>query len=224
MKKLLGKAPIFPLPHGALLPGELLPLHVFEPRYRVMLEAVRTGDKTLAVATLAPGWETDYQGTPPLEPIVGVGRLVRDRKNPDGTSDIVLQGLVRARIARELPGRVYREGLLELCPGEEEHPAVTFRRRRKLLEGLARRLGGRELGCDVTAEVDSSRLADRIAAGLELDPAERVLVLQTLDADGRVELLLELLGEERHGERLAEIIPDLGDFSLSLPDGPDPAP
>lgn len=224
MTKLLGKTPLFPLPEGALLPGELLPLHVFEPRYKLMLETVRRGDRLLAIATLSSGWETDYHGNPPIEPIVGVGRLIKDRTNPDGTSDIVLQGLVRGRVAREVTGRAFRQAMLEVCTDEDEHPAVIFRRRRRLLAGLAARIDPRELVCDVTAEVDSCLLTDRIASALELEPPERVLMLQTVEADGRVDLLLDLIAEERHGARLLDIIPALGDFSMSLPDGPDPTP
>lgn len=226
MDKLLGKAPLFPLPEGALLPGELLPLHVFEPRYRLMMTAVRRGDGMLAIATLAPGWEADYHGRPPLEPIVGVGRVVKDRENPDGTSDIVLQGLMRGRISRELSGCAYREAVVQLCQAPEEHPAVAFRRRRELLQGLARRVDSGELRYDVTAEIDTGLLADRIASALELTPPDRVRMLQAVEPDDRVEFLLSLLDDADHGARLLSIIPALSDFSLSLPDtdGPDRAP
>ncbi|GJM23524.1 MAG: hypothetical protein DHS20C15_34390 [Planctomycetota bacterium] len=224
MDKLLGKAPLFPLPEGALLPGELLPLHIFEPRYRLMMDAVRKGDRMLAIATLAPGWEADYHGRPTVEPIVGVGRVVKDRENPDGTSDIVLQGLMRGRITRELDGKAYRQAVVQLCQPPEEHPAVAFRRRRALLEGLACRLGPKGMRCDVTAEIDTSLLSDRIASALELSPRQRVSMLQAVEADGRVKLLLQLLDDTQHGARLLSIIPALSDFSLSLSEGQDRAP
>ena len=91
----LVKAPLFPLPDGALLPGEFLSLHVFEPRYRAMLEDARKGSPVIAIATLLPGWEADYAGTPAVADIVGLGRMVKDRPQPDGTSDIVEQALQR---------------------------------------------------------------------------------------------------------------------------------
>jgi hypothetical protein len=105
----LVKAPLFPLPDGALLPGELLSLHVFEPRYRAMLDDARKGSPVIAIATLLPGWEADYAGAPAVADIVGLGRMVDDRPQPDGTSDIVLQGMLRAEIATELDSdKLYR--------------------------------------------------------------------------------------------------------------------
>ena len=81
----MAQTPLFPLPNGSLLPGELLPLRIFEPRYRAMMEEVRQGARLIAIATLIPGWETDYHGKPPVAAVVGLGRLMKDRLNEDGT-------------------------------------------------------------------------------------------------------------------------------------------
>ena len=52
--------PIFPLPNCVLLPGGLLPLHVFEPRYRELTRDCLAGDQLMAVARLRPGYESTY--------------------------------------------------------------------------------------------------------------------------------------------------------------------
>ena len=98
---ILDRAPLFPLPNGVLLPGELLPLHIFEPRYRQMIEDARKGRGVIAIATLLPGWEADPHGSPDIADVVGIGRLVKDRLNDDGTSDIVLHGVSRGRVLQE---------------------------------------------------------------------------------------------------------------------------
>jgi len=208
--------PLFPLPNGALLPGELLPLHVFEPRYRVMLEDMRKGERLIGIATLLPGWETDYHGSPALADVVGLGRVVKDRLNPDGTSDIVLHGLLRAEIVEELPGKPYRRAQLLLRGDGHWHAAETYRLRRELLTGIAERLRNRQLSFDLTAGFDVGALADRIASALDLSAEQRVDMLQAHDLERRVTLLLSLLREKAHRQQLLEIIPSLHAFSLAL--------
>ncbi|MHC5211927.1 MAG: LON peptidase substrate-binding domain-containing protein [Planctomycetota bacterium] len=223
METALAHAPLFPLPHGALLPGELLPFHVFEARYRAMLAVVRKGDGMLAVATLLPGWETDTSGTPPISEIVGMGRVVKAEQRPDGTSDIVVHGLVRGEVLSEAPGgtRTLRYRLARILPRPdgEQHPAELWRLRRALLTGLARRLRTRAFKCDLTAGFDAGALADRIAASLDLRPQERASLMHAADAGQRIERLLEMLRDRRHRQRLIEIIPSLHAFSLALQRG-----
>ena len=219
----LVKAPLFPLPDGALLPGELLPLHVFEPRYRAMLEDGRKGSPMIAIATLLPGWEADYAGTPAVAEIVGLGRLVDDRRRPDGTSDIVLQGLLRAEIATELDSdKPYRLAGLVPRPDGEQHPTESWRLRRELLLGIAGRLRTKAFRYDLTAGFDVGALVDRIAGSLDLQPPHKVRVMQAIDPVARVELLLALLREREHRQRLLELIPSLQSFSLELDPGEPP--
>jgi len=219
----LVKAPLFPLPDGALLPGELLPLHVFEPRYRTMLEDVRKGGRVIAIATLLPGWEADYAGAPAVAEVVGLGRIVDDRSQPDGSSDIVLQGLLRAEIAVELESdRPYRLAGLVPRPDGEQHPAEAWRLRRRLLLGMAGRLRARSFRYDLTAGFDVGALIDRIASSLELQPPLKVRMMQAIDLVERIELLLALLREKEHRARLLELIPSLHAFSLELLGGQHP--
>ena len=212
----LPKVPIFPLPHGALLPGELLPLHIFEPRYRRMLEVVRAGDRLMAIATLLGPCGA---GDPPVAGVVGVGRVVKDRKNKDGTSDIVLHGLARgeilAEVADDRDAEPFRRAHVVVGPAGTTHATQMFRTRRELLHGLAERLPGGGLQYDVTAGFDAGALVDRIASALALPPDERVTVMQALDVDARRRHLMRLLDDPTHRQRLAEIIPSLGAFGLA---------
>lgn len=221
MVSALVKAPLFPLPDGALLPGELLSLHVFEPRYRAMLDDARKGSPVIAIATLLPGWEADYAGAPAVADIVGLGRMVDDRPQPDGTSDIVLQGMLRAEIATELDSdKPYRLAGLMPRPDETLHPAEAWRLRRELLLGIAGRLHTRAFRYDLTAGFDVGALVDRIAGSLELQSSLKVRVMQAIDPVARVELLLALLREREHRQRLLALIPSLQGFGLELDPGP----
>ena len=61
-----GKVRLFPLPNLVLFPHVMQPLHIFEPRYRDLLEDALAGDRLIAMAVLTPGWEKNYEGRPPL--------------------------------------------------------------------------------------------------------------------------------------------------------------
>ena len=60
------EVPLFPLPNIVLLPGMVLPLHIFEPRYRKMLADALAGERLIARANLMDGWQSDYLGKPPV--------------------------------------------------------------------------------------------------------------------------------------------------------------
>ena len=70
----LAALPVFPLPNVVLFPEAILPLHVFEPRYRELVREVLSGRKLMAVARLKPGFEDDYEGRPPVFDVCGVGQ------------------------------------------------------------------------------------------------------------------------------------------------------
>ncbi len=96
--------PVFPLPRTALMPGEMLPLHVFEPRYRALVRHCLEGDGVFGIATLRPGYEAAYHGAPPIWPEVGVGRVARHQAFPDGRYNLVLASIGRMLVERELAG------------------------------------------------------------------------------------------------------------------------
>jgi Lon protease-like protein len=95
--------PIFPLPNVVFFPHTLLPLHIFEPRYRQMLADSLAGERRLAIVLLQLGWEADYDGRPPVHSVAGAGEIQKSQTRPDGRSDILLRGLGRIVIEKELP-------------------------------------------------------------------------------------------------------------------------
>ncbi len=125
---------LFPLQGTMLMPHGILPLHVFEPRYRELVKDALEGDKQFAMATFhGDQWQHEYHGRPAIRPVVCLGQIMQHAELPDGSYGIVLQGLCRARIVEELPPDddiLYRRAMLrplDLTEPDEESLA-SFRR------------------------------------------------------------------------------------------------
>src|SRR5438552_2023140 len=88
----LDSVPLFPLPNVVLFPRAVLPLHIFEERYKAMTADALNGDRRIAMALLRPGWERSYYGRPQIEPVVCVGKILSHEKLPDGKYNFLLQG------------------------------------------------------------------------------------------------------------------------------------
>jgi hypothetical protein len=97
-----------------LLPRTVLPLHVFEKRYRIMTREALAGPRFVAISLLKTGYEATYHTLDaPIHPVVCVGRILREECLADGRYNFLLQGVTRARIVREDKGRPYRRAALE---------------------------------------------------------------------------------------------------------------
>jgi Lon protease-like protein len=125
---------MFPLPNVWLFPFVLLPLQVFEERYKRLIEDSLDGPGRLVIGTVQLGHEHGVAGSPPIYPIAGLGEIGRHERLPDGRFNILLMGLQRVRV-HELPSdRPYR--MVEFEPTEE--PPVAPERDPDLRERLVR--------------------------------------------------------------------------------------
>ena len=100
-----GTARLFPVPGLVMFPHVMQPLHVFEPRYRAMVEDALAGDRLITMGVLVPGWERDYEGRPPVWPVGCLGRVVISHRLEGGAYNMLLMALRRVRLVRELPTR-----------------------------------------------------------------------------------------------------------------------
>jgi Lon protease-like protein len=94
--------PVFPLPRIVLMPRDVLPLHVFEPRYRALVAHALSRDGLIGMATLKPGYEAEYHARPPMYDAIGIGAIVQNQRLHDGRSNIVVEWLARGTAVEEL--------------------------------------------------------------------------------------------------------------------------
>src|ERR1700681_1308865 len=104
-----GVARLFPLPNVVLFPHVVQPLHIFEPRYRQMTADALAGDRLIGLTLLQPGWEAGYAGRPPVHAVGCLGTIVAEQTLDDGRFNILLRGVSRFRVEREVPNtKLYR--------------------------------------------------------------------------------------------------------------------
>ena len=116
---------LFPLSNVAVFPRIQCPLHIFEPRYRQMVEHVLAADGQIGMATIRPECLEDIEGDPPLFEIGCAGVITEHHKLPDGRYSIVLMGTQRFRILSEEPqptGRLFRTANIRLLEDLQPDP------------------------------------------------------------------------------------------------------
>jgi len=192
----LDALPIFPLPQTVLFPGALLPLHVFEPRYRAMVRDCISGHKAVAVALIREGAERDHHGHPAIEPIAGLGVIIDHVSLSDGRYNILLNGRARVEL-QELPFippyRRARATLVESVPGE-----LGTRDVMALLASAAAfaadiRARDPEFDFRIPPRTNAGTAADLAAHHLVLDARERQALLEMRDIAARVRRTTEAL-------------------------------
>lgn len=133
--------PLFPLPETVLLPHAVQPLHIFEPRYREMVEHSLDGSGQIAMACFESENLSEYPDTsPPIRPAVCVGNIVQHKSLGDGRHDILLHGVCRALIKELIEPDVdhsYRMALLAPLEPAGESPPDLVDVRGELLELLS---------------------------------------------------------------------------------------
>ena len=92
------QAPLFPLPDAILFPGQILPLHIFEPRYRKMTLDLLDGKGELIIGTVLGEDQSRLDRTARVQPVGGLGILERYEKLEDGRYLIILLGVSRVNV------------------------------------------------------------------------------------------------------------------------------
>lgn len=194
-----GVARLFPLPNVVLFPHLILPLHIFEPRYRQMTTDALAGDRFIAMVLLQAGWESEYDSRPAICPVGCLGRIQADQRLPDGRFNIQLRGLTRIRILQELDnGKLYRSAKVEMLQEQPTPPDLEKKLRSTLLQvvpGWCQSLGP---AAEVFPKVIQSNLplgivCDVLGFSLPLSVEFKQELLEELIADSRARLLLDFL-------------------------------
>ena len=192
--------PVMPLPGVLLFPNALLPLHIFEPRFRAMLAHALDDDRMLCVALVRPErqqWRTSAD----FFPVSTVGLIRACVGRQDGTSDLILQGIRRVRFSefeQEAPFPIAR---IKPLKTRTKLTVETDALAAKVLEFYTRlKESGRELPEKIDRYLsemnDPEMLADLIAATFINDATRRQQLLEELDLNQRLRLLIQYLREE----------------------------
>ena len=189
--------PIFPLPSVVLFPNVFLPLHIFEPRYRQMIGDAMAGDRMIGMVLLQPGYEPNYEGTPPVYDVGCAGLMTHAEKLPDGRYNIVLRGFERFRILSEespTTSLLYRRALVAPLEEPETTPGPVLKAARERLEAvLAPLFSGTLAERGLPRSMPDEELINALAQYLELEPIEKQALLERDGPLARCRALVELL-------------------------------
>jgi Lon protease-like protein len=196
-----GQARLFPLPNLVMFPQVMQPLHIFEPRYRAMMEESLADDRLMALAMLAPGWESQYEGRPKLRDHACLCRVATYQKLPDGCFNALVLGVRRVRLVEELPAsKPFREARVELLEDVYSLKSSTERPnlQRDLLAAFKRILPSlphahEQLDQLLGAQIPLGMLTDIVAYTLDFPIELKERMLAELDVDVRASALLEKL-------------------------------
>jgi hypothetical protein len=191
--------PLFPLPDVVFFPKTLLPLHVYEPRYRALTSEALEQGRIICTALLKPGWESDYYGSPEVYPVGCVGKIVQHQKLPDGRYNITLDGIAKVSIESSVRLEPYR--LVRVKPMEDdaawargrgavEEAAELMQLFREVHEGQAPSILLAEmLGQEMTPE----SILNTVALNLNAEPEVKEQLLELDSLDERYQAVLQIL-------------------------------
>jgi Lon protease-like protein len=186
---------LFPLPGVVLLPNAVLPLHIFETRYKQMTEDALASDRLVTIVMTRPTAEWEGKGAPTLEEYACVGRILKYEWLPDGRFNFLLLGLRRVRLVREVPsGKLYRAAEAEViddCEVDESAVEPLKSTVLGLFRDFLERQGGvhPDLDAVISAPLPAGVLADILAHALPLALETK----QELLAERQVEVRLDVL-------------------------------
>ena len=195
------QVPVMPLPGALLFPHSLLPLYIFEPRYRQMLKHALGHHRMFCVALLKPHC-ADWQSPADFFQTAGVGLIRACVERSDGTSNLILQGLERVRFADFKQEAPFPIATIERVESASDFSVETDALATKVLElySNVKADGPRQLPPKVDRYLsdlsDPAMLADLVASTFVSDPLRRQRVLEELSVNQRLRLVIQYLLDE----------------------------
>ena len=193
---------LFPLPNLVLFPGVVQALHIFEPRYRKMMQDLMASDQLVTLCLYQdPEASFDAESVPAIHQTVCIAKVIAQKELEDGRFNLLVLGVKRARIVRELAiEQPYRMAEVDVI--EDEFPqdeAAKSSLRQKLLDhcetmDLFSKLSHQlDLKKVVESHIETSLLVDLICFSADLDCSQRQSVLELANVEERIQTLLEFL-------------------------------
>ena len=144
------EVPVMTLSQTVLFPQAMMPLFIFEPRYREMLSDVLENDRIFAVAALDENAEDAEVLETPYS-VAGVGVVRACKQNPDGTSNLILQGLARVELGTMISEEPYRRVQIQQLMSESDGSETTLSAIQPTITALIQTQ--MRLGADIPKEV-----------------------------------------------------------------------
>jgi Lon protease-like protein len=192
--------PVMPLPGALLFPHALLPLYIFEPRYREMLEHALNDHRMFSVALIKPQ-HAQWRSPEDFFHIAGLGLIRACVGRGDGTSNLILQGLERVRFTSFEQATPFPIATIDTLESDSVSSVETEALAAKVLELYSKLKGaGRQLPAKVDQYLsdlgDPEMLADLVASTFINDALRRQRVLEELSVNQRLRLVIQYLREE----------------------------
>jgi Lon protease-like protein len=191
--------PLFPL-NTVLFPGQVLPLHIFEERYRLMIRHCLAEDKPFGVVLIQQGQEVGAPADP--YPVGTIARIVESSRLPNGTLNIISVGVERFRIRRLIHDQPYLRGEVETFPMAEpgDNPAVA-RLTQQVRQQVARYIeliaDAAGLRIQVGNVPDAPQQVSYLAAvAMQIDNREKQRLLDAASVHGILAAEVSLLNRE----------------------------
>ncbi|MBI3596060.1 MAG: LON peptidase substrate-binding domain-containing protein [Nitrospirae bacterium] len=202
--------PLFPLPATVLFPKTYLPLHIFEPRYREMVEDALNDSaeaaRMIGMVLLKENWGKDYYGNPPIHPIGCIGQIMQVHRLNDGRYNLVLYGQDPFQVKKQFYDKSYRRAWIEPFPARpaggrpagEAVAALSDPLRSELvrsLQGYAQLRGWEnQITTLLEMRLDDERLVQLLSSELDTTPIEKQFLLESEDLAQQSRRLIDLIG------------------------------
>lgn len=192
-----GIARLFPLPNFVMMPHVLKGFHIFEPRYRELVEDALKKDNLIALILPREGWEKNYEGSFDIHTIGCLTVIEEHERLEDGRYNLVLRGLSRFEMEHEvLTSTLYRQAKVKLMPDASVHDDGQLRTEleNKVLPWLAVEGEGRQQFQKlIHSAAPLGTIVDVVSFALPLPPEWKQELLEILHVPQRVKRLCELL-------------------------------
>jgi Lon protease-like protein len=197
-----GLARVFPLPNMVMFPHVMQALHIFEPRYLAMFEEAIQDDRLIALGLLAPGWEHHEEDRPRLQPTACLCRIATHQRTPQGTYNVLLLGVRRLRLGRELPAtkpfRVVESEILDDLEPDQATAGGAAGLQQQLLAVFKRAMpkipqAYEQLDQLLGSQITLGMLTDIVAYTIDLDLDTKLRLLSECDVVSRVRLLMNAI-------------------------------
>ncbi len=190
------------LPNATLFPQARMRLHIFEPRYRAMLEEVLNTHRTFVIAMRKPGSSREVPYS-----VAGLGLVAVSFQQSDGTSVLILEGLTRVQLGETVQRTPFRVNRIRPLPTPvrdsvaidalmaKVRDLVTERIEQELpvAEGTLKNTPIKEIVACLESLNDPDRVADLISWSLLRGAAERQAMLETIEVEPRLKQLIQFL-------------------------------